>query len=537
MKTLKSALLAVLVAGIGGMSLAAGESQGCEAPIRPAARQNPTLEVVLGAAAYRLGDYLTDGEADILRKSWTASFSKNLGLDVAKALKNYWEVFRSEWAWAMLQSDSLSVDKSGMLKVDKPAIVYSGRHDLAHIASVARMMTAASGNKVVLEGPSRDELVAKWDDKNYHLKSIEGKYLVFERTNGGTLVDLYAGRSGEGRSLQRIDFDRDQILHVFIDNADKLPPKPPLFVMNGVSVGGVANVLFQARWEAADVRLRLSVRIDDTNELAHAVTGFKGVFAPALAFQPADLGKLSPADRFKLDFMREIASNASIAAQKGCLVVDLLLKEKLIREGVKMYAAAASEAQNSRIESPANPEMAARQEQYVADSGNPVAMRSRTAYALAQYYKERKDSSKYISFFEKAVELQPSALAIQLGHHYMAGDHGLKIDYEKARKYYQMGIDGGNAWASAKMATIYEKGGHGLARDLSLAVNYSQAAARGGCPMGMFDLGRYYEKGVGVDVDVKKAIQCYRACMRTKGQDFGYRKRAEKRLKELESAK
>lgn len=143
-----------------------------------------------------------------------------------------------------------------------------------------------------------------------------------------------------------------------------------------------------------------------------------------------------------------------------------------------------------------------------------VARNSSFAKAkLAQMYME----GEYIGTdYERAYELayeasrqDPYGFANALmGEIYLKG-YGVDQDFDKARGYFEKGVEKGNGRSYGKLGNMYIKG-QGVDEDYHRAYTLLLAGAKRKNGFSMARLGHLYEKGLFVDEDENKAFQLYK---------------------------
>ena len=91
-----------------------------------------------------------------------------------------------------------------------------------------------------------------------------------------------------------------------------------------------------------------------------------------------------------------------------------------------------------------------------------------------------KDYDKAFAWYQKAAELSGNAAAeCSLGMCYQYG-YGTKMDYEKARRFYELSAKQGLGLAYYRMGLLYEQG-LGVAKDIRIAKQYFGEALHRGC--------------------------------------------------------
>lgn len=100
----------------------------------------------------------------------------------------------------------------------------------------------------------------------------------------------------------------------------------------------------------------------------------------------------------------------------------------------------------------------------------------------------------------------------QLGENYFRGNK-VKVNYKKARNYWEQAAEKGNAEALYGLGLLYES----RFKDDAKAWDYWRQAAEKGHGSALYRLGLRYEYGYGVDIDYKRAIDYYQ-----KAADVGH---------------
>lgn len=86
---------------------------------------------------------------------------------------------------------------------------------------------------------------------------------------------------------------------------------------------------------------------------------------------------------------------------------------------------------------------------------------------------------------------------------------GVKKDYKKAVKWYQLSADKGNAHAQYLLGLMYAKGRGVNKKDYKKAVKWYRLSAEKGNAKAQYNLGLMYEKGIVVSQNSKKAERFY----------------------------
>jgi TPR repeat protein len=104
---------------------------------------------------------------------------------------------------------------------------------------------------------------------------------------------------------------------------------------------------------------------------------------------------------------------------------------------------------------------------------------------------------------------RPSAMCV-LGGRYLYGQHGVQIDYERARHWYTEAAGRGSASAMNQMGWIYQEG-LGVEHDDQQAMRWYRAGVEAGSPDAMGNIGSLYANGAGVSRDYSEAMHWYMA--------------------------
>lgn len=124
--------------------------------------------------------------------------------------------------------------------------------------------------------------------------------------------------------------------------------------------------------------------------------------------------------------------------------------------------------------------------------------------------RDRKDSEEH--FFNpeshfNLFEQNNSYIFLNLGKLYEKG-YGVKQDYSKAKKYYELAVHHKNVKGYFNLGYLYEKG-LGVQQDYLKAKDYYEISAEKNNSKAFYYLGRFYEKGKGVSKNYLKAKDLY----------------------------
>ncbi len=116
----------------------------------------------------------------------------------------------------------------------------------------------------------------------------------------------------------------------------------------------------------------------------------------------------------------------------------------------------------------------------------------------------------------------PSLTVIQmvdLGNDYLNGINGKTKDYAKAKKWFEMAAEQGNAEAYLSIGWMYDKG-LGVSQDLAEAIKWYRKAAEQGNVLAQNNLGVMFRIGKGVPKDYTEALKWFRKSA-DQGNDIG----------------
>ena len=130
--------------------------------------------------------------------------------------------------------------------------------------------------------------------------------------------------------------------------------------------------------------------------------------------------------------------------------------------------------------------------------------------------------------FRRAAERGHSASQSNLGYFYDCGLH-MKKDSGKALHWYYQAYRQGDASAANNIATVHRDCGR-----VGKMIWWFRRAIAMGDHDPLLDLGKYYETGVGVVMNLKKAIECYDRILGSKWVTEQTREQAQKRLAKLQ---
>jgi hypothetical protein len=131
----------------------------------------------------------------------------------------------------------------------------------------------------------------------------------------------------------------------------------------------------------------------------------------------------------------------------------------------------------------------------------------------AQYVKGRycdevlQDYARARHFYELAAELGNAVAQTKLGYLYRNGQ-GITQDYAKARRFYELAAEQGDASAQTNLGNLYEKG-RGIKQDYAKARHFYELGADQGDAVAQSNLGILYYHGRGITQDYAKARLFY----------------------------
>ncbi len=108
---------------------------------------------------------------------------------------------------------------------------------------------------------------------------------------------------------------------------------------------------------------------------------------------------------------------------------------------------------------------------------------------------------------EAAQAGHPTAI-YEMGYLYEKGD-GVPKDLNEAARWYRMGAEKNEAASEAALGLFYEEGWGGLPDDWLEAAKWYAKSAQQDNELGQFRLGRAYEYGIGVPIDLQRAVAWY----------------------------
>jgi hypothetical protein len=147
-----------------------------------------------------------------------------------------------------------------------------------------------------------------------------------------------------------------------------------------------------------------------------------------------------------------------------------------------------------------------------AESGDENYM-----YLLASLYLQgvgvKKNMAEAVTWLKRAAEKDHTAALNDLGELYASGK-GVEQDYAEAMRLWKkanevptpFGI--GNPFARANIALLYA-GGQGVPQDYAEARRWYELSDEYNFPLAQYALGELYEKGLGVETDLKRALEYY----------------------------
>ena len=131
---------------------------------------------------------------------------------------------------------------------------------------------------------------------------------------------------------------------------------------------------------------------------------------------------------------------------------------------------------------------------------------------LSLYYYDgfgvEQDSKKAFYWFQQAAKKGYPVAQFMLGYIYELGD-GVKQDFEKAFYWYQQSINRGYVPALSEQAEMYARGRGGITKNPLKALEMQKQAASMGSVSALAYLGDMYREGLGVEQNLKKALEFY----------------------------
>lgn len=155
-------------------------------------------------------------------------------------------------------------------------------------------------------------------------------------------------------------------------------------------------------------------------------------------------------------------------------------------------------------------------------------------YASSDFLKEaltiKKDIQKSLNYIKKASSLGHAHASYLIGWSFEYGN-GFKIDYLKAKEYYELAIkQDGTGWYKGYLGRLYLDG-RGVSANVTLALKLFEEAANANNDGAQFLLGEFYENGNYVEKNIDLAIYWYKKA--ANNGDEG----ANKKLKQLAKPK
>jgi len=135
---------------------------------------------------------------------------------------------------------------------------------------------------------------------------------------------------------------------------------------------------------------------------------------------------------------------------------------------------------------------------------------SSSCMMLADFYEEKKDYNKTITYYEKSCEGDTDGCSY-LGDIYYYGEI-VEKNYVKAALLYQKACSGGDAYGCRSLGYMYDRA-KGVALNHEKSVKFYTKACEGKDITGCCNLGYSYYRGEGVKKDYSKAFKFYKlAC-------------------------
>lgn len=132
-------------------------------------------------------------------------------------------------------------------------------------------------------------------------------------------------------------------------------------------------------------------------------------------------------------------------------------------------------------------------------------------YVLALFYAQPlhvfTDQDKANHYLQQAADMGSSHAMLDIAHAYLNGQSGFDIDLAQARAYFEFAMQHGHITAQTQYALLLLDG-HGGAQDQAQAFEYLKAAAQQDS-LALTHLARCYEQGLGVVVDLSRALSLY----------------------------
>lgn len=134
---------------------------------------------------------------------------------------------------------------------------------------------------------------------------------------------------------------------------------------------------------------------------------------------------------------------------------------------------------------------------------------SKAYKALIRSYFKDKNSVKGLELMQRGIKQEIDRCYLELGNYYFNGINGFPKDISKAAYNYQLAFDKGNVKSLASLSYLYEKGLF-FEKDLKKAHELIIMLYEIKPEVGYYYLGRAYKQGIGVEVDIEKAVYYYK---------------------------
>ncbi len=143
------------------------------------------------------------------------------------------------------------------------------------------------------------------------------------------------------------------------------------------------------------------------------------------------------------------------------------------------------------------------------------------AYARGMIAYNQKDYETAVTYLTRAVECQYTLAGTTLGWMYLVGQ-GVEIDYQKAKEFYLVAANGGDAEAMHRLGEVYENHLPDVEQHERIAMSWYQQSALLGNYDAMYHMGTLCQKGIAVTKDAAKAEEWYLKALDKSGENAAY---------------
>lgn len=196
-------------------------------------------------------------------------------------------------------------------------------------------------------------------------------------------------------------------------------------------------------------------------------------------------------------------SNLYDAIQQEFLYKEYALCCKLYEIGSDMYGIDLDKTNCSGSTVPYHASL----EQLDIQNGKAVCDSAEKYLSLAEGLRKGGYEKTAFLYYQKAADLGLPKAIHSLADCYRFGD-GVETDEQKALSLYKKAAEMGSSTAVTVLGLFWRNGAYGMKQDAALAEEYLIRGASSLASAARF-LGEMYEKGIGVDVDLAKAVTWY----------------------------